>query len=174
MRHKNKGDKNTVSILKLVSLYLMTGDNDDYWRRMQEERRKIDQDPRYDIYRHNPRYNDVWTPPNYWETHPDDPRNPYRRNYQQYDEDEYYEDEEEYIEEVDETEEIKDNTPAIVEEKKDEKKSEDTSSSDDAAGAAGGGLCIFCIAVVLIVGIISVAPWLLIIIIPIILCYIFA
>ncbi|RAP54429.1 MAG: hypothetical protein BZ137_02020, partial [Methanosphaera sp. rholeuAM130] len=58
------------------------------------------------------------------------------------------------------------NTPATT----DNNTSSNKTSSNTSDDGLGGSLCVFCVAVVLIVGILSVAPWLLIIIIPIILC----
>ena len=170
----NKYLKNDATTLKLASLYLMTNDDDDddnAYDEMMDRWREIDQDPRYDIYRDNPRYNDVFTPPNYWEAYPDDPRNPYR-------EDNTYNDYA-YTENQDTTEagqtrenqktEEKKNMPATISNEK-SKESMDTGNKTSSSDDNSGSLVIFCIGIILIIGILMVAPWLLIIVIPLIIC----
>ncbi|MBR3213626.1 MAG: hypothetical protein IKF79_03825, partial [Methanosphaera sp.] len=160
---KNKYLKNTVTVLKLASLYLMASDDDDNnaYDEMMERWREIDQDPRYDIYRDNPRYNDVFTPPNYWEAYPDDPRNPYRDDNTYYDQ-EYNENNTITVNNENTEKTENNNTPATTTDEKSKEKvytGSTTSSSDDNSSS----LLIFCIGIVLIIGILMVAPWLLII-----------
>ena len=92
-----KNKLNKKDLIKLSLIYLANRDdydndsdyNDALRHEREERRREIDLDPRYDIYRPDPRYNDVFTPDNYWQAHPDDPRNPYRQDYEYIEEEEY-------------------------------------------------------------------------------------
>jgi len=197
---------NKKDFIKLSLIYLANRDdydndsdyNDALRHEREERRREIDLDPRYDIYRPDPRYNDVFTPDNYWQAHPDDPRNPYRQDYEYYEEDEYNNQADKQVvsdQNLNETEIDKnvdenksdENTDKKVETNKktdednkteenkpvqidsNENTNQTTSSNSSSDDGLGGSLCIFCVAVVLIVGVLSIAPWLLIIIIPVVL-----